>query len=207
MRAVPNAYRPRVEEFVAVFNEWGTRFGIDTPARVTHFLAQLMEESGAFARVEENLNYSAQGLLSTWPTRFNATTVAQYARQPQRIANKVYANRLGNGSEASGDGWNFRGRGLLQITGRANYQAYAKSGFCVGDLMSHPEWLTKSPGHTKSAMWFWSKNGLNAIADQDDGMRDGETVVTLITRRVNGGTNGLARRKYYYRKLRKEFGL
>lgn len=210
LRAVPNTHKERAQEFVKTFNEWNERFGINTPARVTHFLAQVYCESGELKAVEENMNYSATRLMQVWPTRFRSRAVAElYAGRPEKLANYVYAGRMGNGNEASGDGWKFIGRGLIGVTGRSNYQAYAKSGFCVGDLMSHPEWLAKSPGHTKSAMWFWWKHGLSQIADTDTGQRvvDGEAVVTKITKKVNGGVIGLATRKYYYRKFRKEFGL
>lgn len=209
MRAIPSADRARVTEFVDTFNSYGEGFGINTTARVIHFIAQCAHESGSFKLVEENLNYSADGLLKTWPSRFTKATAAQYARKPEKIANKVYANRMGNGNEASGDGWKYRGRGFIQCTGKATYAAYQNSGFCVGNLLAHPEWLTKAPGHTKSAMWFWKVNGLNELADQDTGQRviDGEAVVTMITKKVNGGVNGLSNRKLLYRKLRREFGL
>jgi putative chitinase len=207
MRAIPTANRQNVTEFVDCFNQWGDKFGIKTVQSVTHFIAQLATECAEFKAFEENLNYSAEGLLRTWPTRFTKATAAQYARQPQKIANKVYANRMGNGSEASGDGWKYRGRGALQLTGKQNYRDYQSSGFCVGDLLSHPEWLAKSPGAYKSAMWFWWKNNLSAIADLDDGGKMGEDLVTRITKKVNGGTNGLSTRKLYYRKLKKEFAL
>ena len=149
--------------------------------------------------MEENLNYSADGLLRVFPKYFTKETAAQYARKPEKIANKVYANRMGNGDEASGDGWRFKGRGAIGTTGRDNYKAYADSEFCVGDLMSHPEWLAQSPGCYKSAMYFWWKNGLNQIADTDD--------VVKVTKRVNGGTNGLAQRQYYYRMAKRVMGI
>lgn len=206
-RAVSGVDNSRLPDFVRVFNEWAPKFGIDTPARITHFLAQVMHESGALKFVEENLNYSADALLRTWPKRFTAATAAAYARKPQKIANLVYANRMGNGSEASGDGWRFRGRGFIQLTGRANYQAYAGSEHCQGDLMAHPEWLALSPGNLKSAMWFWQSRGLSETADLDDGGKMGESIVERITRKVNGGTLGIAQRKLYYRKLKREFGL
>lgn len=208
MRALPNADRSRVTEFVAVFNEYAERFGINTLARVTHFVCQVSHESGGFKYVEENLNYSSDALLRTFPKYFNAANVSQYARQPEKIANRVYANRMGNGDEASGDGWKYRGRGFIQLTGKAQFAAYQNSGFCVGNLVAHPEWLAKAPGHTKSAMWFWYANNLNALADTDrgDGLM-GENIVRLITKKVNGGTNGLSNRLYLYRRFRKEFGL
>lgn len=176
MRAVPSTNRQRAEEFVKVFNEWADDFGISTPVRVAHFLAQCWHESGCLRYLEE------------------------------LASGKAYEWRADLGNTQKGDGVRFKGRGIIQITGRANYQAYAKSGFCVGDLMSHPEWLAKSPGAYKSAMWFWWKNSLSAIADQDNG-QNASDVCRRITRKVNGGTNGLAQRQYYMRKFRKEFGV
>lgn len=199
MRAVPKADRERVKDFVRVFNEWGSKFGISTPIRVVHFLAQITHESGAFKYVEENLNYSEQALLKVFPKYFNADTAREYARKPEKIANRVYANRMGNGDEASGDGWRYRGRGLIQLTGRLNYLNYEKSGYCVGKLTDHPEWLVNSPGAYKSAMWFWYANGLNVLADKDD--------VNAVTKRINGGYNGLSERLYYLRRYKREFGL
>lgn len=198
-RIMPNVKETRVKEFVKCFNEWSDRFGISTPLRFVHFIAQIAHESGEFKSMEENLNYSADGLLRVFPKYFTKETAAQYARKPEKIANKVYANRMGNGDEASGDGWRFKGRGAIGTTGRDNYKAYADSEFCVGDLMSHPEWLAQSPGCFKSAMYFWWKNGLNQIADTDD--------VVKVTKRVNGGTNGLAQRQYYYRMAKRVMGI
>lgn len=198
-RIMPNVKEARVKEFVKCFNEWSDRFGISTPLRFVHFIAQIAHESGEFKSMEENLNYSADGLLRVFPKYFTKETAAQYARKPEKIANKVYANRMGNGNEASGDGWRFKGRGAIGTTGRDNYKAYADSEFCVGDLMNHPEWLAQSPGCYKSAMYFWWKNGLNQIADTDD--------VVKVTKRVNGGTNGLAQRQYYYRMAKRVMGI
>lgn len=207
MRCVPSANRAKVTEFVEVFNQWGEKFGITTPQRVVHLLCQLSHECAGFTVFEENLNYSADGLMKTWPARFTKQKAMEYARKPQKIANYVYANRMGNGSEASGDGWKYKGRGAIMITGKDNYKAYQNSGYCVGDLLSHPEWLTQKPGAYKSAMWFWMKSGLNEISDLDDGGRIGEDIVTRITKKINGGINGLAQRKLFYRKFKKEFGL
>ncbi len=197
--AVPSTNRERVDEFVKVFNEWSDKFGITTPLRTAHFLAQCWHESGALKAIEENMNYSASRLLQVFPGYFNSGNVYLYARKPEKIANRVYANRMGNGSEGSGDGWRYRGRGVIGITGYSNYKDYAVSGFCVGDLMSHPEWLSKSPGAYKSAMWFWWKYKLNTYADRDD--------VRGVTKRVNGGYNGLDNRREFLGKFKKMFGL
>lgn len=182
LRAYPSTDRARLREFVAVFNEWSDRFGITTKARTVHFLAQCWHESGALRYTEELASGAAYD------------TGAK-------------AKALGNTPEKDGDGQKYKGRGFIQITGTANYRAYQQSGFCTGDIMSHPELLARSPGHTKSAMWYWWSRKLNALADADTGDGQGEDVVTRITRKVNGGTNGLSRRKFFYRKFRKEFGL
>ena len=194
-RAVPEVYGKRLDAFVAAWNQWAEPFEITSPLRIVHALAQLLHESGNLRYVEENLNYSADGLLRTFPKYFNQESAKQYARQPERIANRVYANRMGNGNEESGDGWKFRGRGVIQLSGKNNYQDYANSEFCVGNLMAHPEWLAKSPGCFKSAMYYWWKNGLNELADRDDGI--------AVTKRINGGILGLAQRLYYTRKAKK----
>ena len=161
----PNVSSANLPGFVADFNRWAAEFGVTTPLRVAHFLAQVLHESGELRYTEE----IASG--------------------------KAYEWRSDLGNVYKGDGVRFKGRGFLQITGRANYQAYARSKWCVGDLMSHPEWLAKSPGNTKSALWFWWKNGLNALADNDD--------LRAVTRKVNGGLNGYSQRAYYYRRARR----
>ena len=180
-RAVPQTNSQRAEEFVSVFNEWSDRFEINTPLRVVHFLAQVFHESGALKYVEELASGAAYD------------TGAK-------------AKALGNTPEKDGDGQKYKGRGLIQLTGYNNYKAYNDSGFCVGNLMAHPEWLSKSPGHTKSAMWFWWKNGLSSIADTDNNINSDE-VCKRITKRVNGGYNGLSQRLYYMRRFKAEFGL
>ena len=173
-RAVPEVSTANLPAFVKTFNEWAEKFGINTPLRVVHYLAQVFHESGNLRHREENLNYSADGLLKVFPKYFKTRQDAvAYAYRPQDIANRVYANRKVNGSEASE--------------------------FCKGDLMAHPEWLAQNPGDQKSAMYFWYKNGLNGLADRDD--------VEAVTKRVNGGYNGLANRMYLYRIFKKEFGL
>ena len=200
LRAVmPNAPQDALAQFTEYFNRHAEQFGITTAARTAGFLAQVAVESSELRATSENLNYSASGLLKTFPRYFNAATAQSYARNPQKIANRVYANRMGNGSEASGDGWRFRGRGLIMLTGKDNYQRYADSGYCNGDLMGHPEWLSAYPGALKSAMWYWLKHGLNAIADRCD--------VTAMTRAVNGGLNGLSDRRKYYERAKRTFNI
>ena len=198
-RVAPNINNARLKELVPVFNEWQDRFEINTPIRIAMFFANVLHESAALSRVVENLNYSAEGLLKVFPKYFNAQQAKEYARKPEKIANRVYANRIGNGNEDSGDGWKYRGRGLIQLTGFSNYAMYEKSGYCNGELTLHPEWLEKFPGAIKSAMWFWKSNGLNTLADRGD--------MTAVCKRINGGLNGLADRNYYYNRFKKEFGL
>lgn len=176
--------------------EVASKFGINTPLRVAHFLAQCGHESGGFRLTKENLNYSAKGLMGIFKKYFPTEALAKaYERQPAKIANKVYSNRMGNGTEASGDGAKFCGRGYIQLTGKENYTAFGKS---IGvDVCANPE-LVASQYALASAAWFFSKNGLHKIADE--GASD--LVVTKITKRVNGGTIGLPDRikhfKEYY---------
>lgn len=160
---------------------------INTSLRLCHFLAQIIHESGHFKYKSENLNYSAKALRSVFGKYFKTDAIAnEYARKPEKIANRVYANRMGNGDEASGDGWKYRGRGLIQLTGKCNYDACGKA---IGlDLLGNPDLLTESAeASVLAACWFWNKNGLNQFADKDD--------ITTITKRINGGTNGLEDRK------------
>lgn len=194
-RIIPTAKNENVKAFVESFNKYAEMFGINTKLRVAGYLAQVFHESGNLSATSENLNYSADGLMKTWPKRFDRKKAEAYARQPEKIANYVYANRMGNGDEASGDGWRFRGRGYIGVTGRDNYQKYADSEFCVGDLMSHPEWLAKQPGCQKSAMFFWYSNNLNRFADNDD--------IRGLSKAVNGGCIGLSNRMYLYRQAKK----
>jgi putative chitinase len=161
-----------------------SRWSIDTPARIAAFLAQVGHESADLARTEENLNYSADGLRKTWPNRFPTIAVArQYARKPEAIANFVYAGRMGNGNVLSGDGWTYRGRGLLQLSGRQNYHAYAVE---MGEPDLRPDRLAKTPHAALSACWFWNNRNLNLLADYDDA-----EAVKAVTRRINGGLMGL----------------
>jgi putative chitinase len=166
------------------------RYEINTPKRLAHFLSQCGHESGGFKVFTENLNYSAEGLLKTFPKYFNAETAAASARKPERIANRVYANRMSNGNEESGDGWKFRGRGCIQLTGRANYTAYDQA--VPENVLENPD-LVAGALALDSAGWFWKTNGLNKIADAGD--------VTAVTKRVNGGTHGLADRQSRYSAL------
>jgi len=167
-------------------------YNIDTPLRASAFLAQLAHESVELTRLEENLNYSADGLLKTWPKRFTSGTAAIYARHPEKIANFVYAKRNGNGDEPSGDGWRFRGRGPIQLTGRANYRAAAIA--LEAPLEENPEAVLAALVGARVAGWYWESHGLNALADAED--------FAGITRAINGGLTGLAEREGYYRRAK-----
>lgn len=184
---------------IAMIPDTAAKFAINTPLRLAHFLAQCGHESGGFRATQENLNYSAKGLMGIFKKYFpNASLAAQYERKPAKIAAKVYGNRMGNGNEASGEGYKFRGRGYIQLTGKENYTAFGKS---IGeDILSNPD-VVSSKYALLSAAWFFSKNGLHKMADS--GASD--AVVTQITKRVNGGTIGLPDRikhfKEYYKLL------
>ena len=175
-------------------------FKIDTALRLSHFLAQCGHESAGFKAIQENLNYGAKGLLGIFKKYFPTEAKAlQYERKPEKIANLVYGSRMGNGDEVSGDGYKFRGRGYIQLTGKNNYVAFGKS--INEDIAANPDLVaTKYP--LLSAAWFWSSNSLNALADK--GADDAS--VTAITKRVNGGTIGLPDRikhfKEYYALLK-----
>jgi putative chitinase len=163
---------------------------INTPKRIAAFIAQVGHESGQLRSLVENLNYSAEGLIRTWPKRFTLLTATCAARKPEQIANIVYASRMGNGPAATGDGWKYRGRGLVQITGWVNYQA---CGSALGlDLLTKPELLEQPIYAALSAAWYWSSNGLNELAD------DGK--FEAITQRINGGQNGAADRLAIYQR-------
>jgi putative chitinase len=160
------------------------KYGIDSALRLAHFLGQSGHESGNFKVINENLNYSGDRLKVIFPKYFKNKDVTSYARNPEKIANVVYASRMGNGAVSSGEGYKFRGRGYIQLTGKDNYKAFGAS---IGeDLISNPD-LVATKYALLSAAWFFSKNGLCAIADK--GITD--DVITQITKRVNGGTIGL----------------
>lgn len=170
------------------------KFQINTPLRLCHFLAQCAHESGNFKAVNENLNYGPVALLKTFGKYFNEKNVETYARKPEKIANIVYGNRMGNGPESSGDGFRYRGRGYIQLTGKVNYQAFDK--FVDEDITKNPDLVaTKYP--LLSAAWFWNSRSLNIVADK--GATDAD--VTAITKKVNGGTHGLDDRLAKFKKF------
>lgn len=177
--------------YYEALNEILPKYGINTKLRVSHFLAQILHESGHLKYKSENLNYSAQALRKTFSKYFPTDEIAtKYARQPEKIANRVYANRMGNGDEKSGDGWKHRGRGVLQLTGKTNY---INCGRDLGlDLENNPDLVANdSAVSIQVACWFWKKNDLNIYADNDD--------IKTITKRINGGYIGLDDRMSIYK--------
>ena len=183
---------------IAQIPDTAKKFNITNPLRLAHFLAQCGHESGGFKAIQENLNYSADGLKKIFPKYFPGNLAEGYARNPEKIASKVYGGRMGNGGEETKEGYKFRGRGYIQLTGKENYTSFAKS---IGeDTVANPD-LVATKYALASAGWFFSKNGLNAIADK--GADD--ATVTAVTKRVNGGTIGLPDRikhfKEYYHLL------
>lgn len=173
------------DEWVTALNAVLPRYEITSAIRIAVFLAQCGHESGGFNRLVENLNYSADRLLKVFPKYFTIAQAHQYARQQEAIANRVYANRMGNGNEDSGDGWRYRGHGLLQLTGKDNHQGFAKS---IGKTIQEAAAYMLTPaGAVESACYYWRIRNINAPADTD-GVED-------ETRRINGGANGLTERK------------
>jgi len=164
-------------------------YQIDTPPRIAAFISQCAHESADFTAVQENLNYKAESLMRTWPSHFPTMEIAnQYAHNQEMIANRAYANRMGNGDEVSGDGWKFCGRGLIQLTGRSNYQDFADSlSMSIDDV---PAYLGTYEGAVQSACFFWENKNLNTLADSQD--------IKQITRVINGGELGLQDRMNRY---------
>ena len=192
----PNAKPEIVEALVNSEDLLASDYGIDTPLKMAHFLAQTAHESGGFRVMEENLNYSSDRLMAIFPKYFRNIDARSYHRQPEKIANHVYANRMGNGDEESGDGYKFRGRGLIQLTGRSNYTLFAEENdMDVDDAVSY---LTTPEGAIESAAWFWNRNDINELAEDDN--------VVAVTKRINGGTNGLDDRRKYTNKFKDILG-
>ena len=187
----PRAQDPAswVESMANVF----PTYEINTPHRIAAFLAQCGHESGGWTVFEENLNYSAQGLCTTFKKYFSSLDVANlYARKPEKIANRVYGSRMGNGPEESGDRYKYRGRGPIQLTGKDNYRAFSKEMFEDWEnLFENPDWVTSDRDFAlMSAIWFWNKNKLNVQADSGD--------IKLMTKKINGGYIGLEDRIKHY---------
>ena len=187
-----------VDTYVDPLNNAFNQFNISaSDTRQAMFLAQIAEESGELRHTLEDLNYSAESLLRVWPSHFNTDNVNSYARNPEKIANRAYANRNGNGDESSGDGWNYRGRGLIQITFKDNYSA---CGNAINlDLVNSPELLEQATNAALSAAWFWQTRGCNELADNGD--------FEEITHRINGGLTNQPQRVAYLNSANSVFGL
>ena len=171
------------DTWAQALDETCERFAIDTPFRIAGFISNVAHESAGFKFVKENLNYSAASLMRVWPTRFPTVEIAQrYAMQPEKIANRAYADRMGNRDEASGDGWKYIGRGLIQLTGKNNYVAYSMA--CDNEALQHPEIVEQPKYAAESAGWFWDVNRLNTLADaQDIGGMCKKTKLLSVTHR------------------------
>lgn len=177
-----------MEKAVELTNNYKTimgKYDMDTPLRLSHFWAQCFHESG-LKPIQENLYYSENGLMTIFKKYFpTKSSAVGFVKDPRKIANKVYANRMGNGDEASGDGYKYSGKGFIQITGKANYEALSKD--INIDYVTYPEKLLTEPNALISALWFWNKHNLNAYADKDD--------IVSITKVINGGQTGILDRK------------
>lgn len=172
-------------------------YDINTPKRIAYFMAQCHHESGGFVFVSENLNYKATGLVKVFPKYFDENTAKAYEKQPQKIANRVYANRMGNGDEASGDGFKYAGKGIIQLTGKDNYTRFAQSlEISVEDAA---EYMKTFEGAAQSACWFWETNNLNKFADAGD--------LKTMTRVINGGFKGMEDRELQFARISKLLGM
>ena len=184
---VPN--NPYAEQWVEALEKIWPQYDITTPLRQAAFMGECCVESANFTAIQENLNYKAESLHRTWPTHFQTMEIAeQYQHNQEAIANRAYANRMGNGDEASGDGWRYCGRGLIQLTGKDNYQAFADSiQMAVEDV---PAYMATFEGAVQSACYFWENANLNSYADQGN--------IDQISHIINGGSLGQAERKQHY---------
>lgn len=195
LRAIMLGCGDRADAFAGPLSEACDRFDIRGPKRLSAFLAQIAHESGELRHTVENLNYSADALRRLWPNRFPAALALECARNPERIACIAYGGRMGNGDEASGDGWKFRGRGLIQLTGRDNYGRCAEA---IGiELLDRPELLERPDGASLSAAWFWADKRLNELADIGD--------FAGITKRINGGLTGQDQRVQFWTRAQQAF--
>lgn len=193
LAAALGAKLERAQAWVDPLNAAMDRFEINKRERAAAFLAQIGHESGLLSRLVENLNYSGKGLLSTFPKYFTPATAKKYEHRPTAIANRVYANRYGNGDEKSGDGWRYRGRGLVQLTFKDNYSA---CGDALGiSLVEHPEALEQPQNAALAAGWFWQAHGCNALADANE--------FSAITKVINGGLNGQKQREALWASAKK----
>jgi putative chitinase len=179
-------------EWAVILQPLLSQYNIDTPQRIAGFLSQVDIESAHFTALSENLNYSAHGLLTTFGSHFTEMEADSYAHKPEAIANRVYGGRMGNGAESSGDGWKYRGRGLIQLTGLTNYNAFALA--CGKTTDETVAYLETKEGAAHAACWFWANNNLNQFADIGDNIG--------MCKRINGGTNGLTERHRAYDKFK-----
>jgi len=194
-KMLPKNKRPA--QLVKQLNTMLPRYSIDTPVRIAAFIAQCAHESNQFNVKEENLNYSKAALKKVFRKYFDNAELSQFARNPEKIANRVYSNRMNNGNEASGDGYRFRGRGYIQLTGRSQYEEFAKE---IGKSLDETiEYVETYEGALESACWFWKENNINNYADSLD--------IKGMTRRINGGYNGLSDRIEYWNKALEIFGV
>ena len=188
------------DKYYSYIEQYCEKYKINTPKRISHFLAQVNYESGYMNYVEENLNYSAKQLLKVFPKYFKTLDEAkEYEYKGEKIANKVYANRMGNGSELSGDGWKYRGRGLIQLTGKNNYLKFSKWYNDSSIFVDNPDLLLQPQFAVLSAFFYWDTHKLNDyIVDNVDDY----TICKLLTKKINGGYNGLEERFRLYKKIR-----
>ncbi len=196
---LPHAKESNIAKFTPALDAELPKFRIATPLRVAQFIAQIGVESASLNATVENLNYSANALLRVFGKYFPTEAMANdYARQPEKIANRVYANRMGNGDEESGDGWRYRGRGLIQLTGKNNYETCGKE--IDQPLENTPEIVTQNPNiAVMTACWYWNSRNLNRYADRDD--------VKKITKLINGGYHGFDERKAFLAKAKEVLGV
>mgnify|MGYP000742689767 FL=1 len=179
---------PYIDQWYEALSVLLPDYEINTPNRIAAFIAQCAHESASFTALHENLNYRSETLSKVWPKKFPASIAEQYAHKPEAIANRAYASRMGNGDESSGDGWRYCGRGLIQLTGKDNYTAFADSIGITPEEVS--DYVQTFEGAAQSACWFWESNNLNQYADSGD--------IETMTKRINGGTLGLEDRKKHY---------
>lgn len=193
----PRARKELLEVLARQFPELAKKYDLTTKQRINYLFAQIGHESNGYTVFEENLRYSAKRLMEVWPKRFPNLSIAnQYANNPMKLANKVYANRMGNGDEASGDGWKYRGRGPIQITGKSNYQAISK---IIGqDFVNNPDLILDPNYLFESACAFWKMNNLNLICDSGN--------FILLTQKINGGTVGLEDRRNWLKRVENILG-
>ena len=188
---------PYIDQWFHAISRLLPDYEINTPQRIASFLAQCKHESGNFTAIKENLNYKPESLMRVWPRYFPTMEIAlQYAHNQEKIANRAYANRMGNGDEASGDGWRYCGRGLIQLTGKDNYQGFADS--VSISVEEAPAYLETFEGAAQSACYFWEDRHLNIFADAND--------IKAMTKTIDGGYLGLEEREKNYHEILKLLG-